>query len=182
MLVITTANIKAVFQVVPKVKCRVMDKLTCRDATIVVRAFPISFLMGEKIKYTNVVRNIITHRKWLRNIVKEGYTFTVVGQELDRVRCIDANIKMRVVLLLFITKDNSFILPTNGFVSVEKFMFSYKGCPIETYNPNYITVPSTFTLPSLYRVRTVNAARYDTTISIMMLMVATSTYMPMDIS
>ena len=182
MLVMTTANIEAVFQVVPKVKCRVMDELMCRDATMVVRVFPISFLMGEKIKYTNVVKNIITHRKWLRKMVREGYTFIVVGQELDRVRCMDANTKMRVVLLLFVTRDNSFIPPTNGFVSAEKFMFGYKGRPIETCNPNYVTVPSTFTLPSPYGVRTVNATRYDTTISIVMPMVAASTYTPIDIS
>jgi hypothetical protein len=155
----TTAKIEAVFQAVPKIKDRIMDELTCMDAMMVARAFPISLTTGEKIKYTNVVRNIIIDRKWLRNIVREGYTFTVVGRDLDKVRCMDTNTKMRVVLLLFVTRDNLFILPTNDFVSAEKFMFSYKGRPIETCNPNYITVPSTFTLPSPYRVRTVNAAR-----------------------
>jgi len=99
----------------------------------------------------------------------------VVGRELDRVRCIDANTKMSVVLQLFITRDNSFIPPTNDFISAKKFMFGYEGRPIETYNPNYITVPSTFTLPSPYEVRTVNAARHNTTISIVMLMIAVST-------
>jgi hypothetical protein len=167
---------------VPKVKCRIMDELTCRDATMVAKAFPISFTNGEKIKYTNVVRNIITQRKWLRNIVREGYTFTVVGRDLDIVRCMDANTKMSAVLLLFVTRDNSFIPPTNDFMSAEKFMFGYEGRPIETYNPNYMTVPSTFTLPSPYEVRTVNAARNDTTISIVMPMVAVSTYTPVDIS
>jgi hypothetical protein len=178
----TTAKIEAVFREVPKIKDKIMDELTCMDATMVVRAFPVLFTTGEKIKYMNVVRNIITHRKWLRNMVRKGYMFTVVGRDLDRVRCMDANTKMRVVLLLFVTRDNSFIPPTNDFVSVENFMFGYKGRPIETYNPNYVTVPTTFTLPSLYKVRMVNAARYNTTISIVMLMVAASTSTPMDIS
>jgi hypothetical protein len=178
----TTANIEAVFRAVPEVKCGIMDELTCRDATMVARAFPISFTTGEKIKYTNVVRNIITDRKWLRNMVRKGYTFTVVGRDLDRVRCMDANTKMWVVLLLFVTRDNSFVLPTNDFVSAEKFMFGYEGRPIETYNPDYVTVPLIFTLPPPYGVRTVNAARHDTTISIVMPMVAASTYTPVDIS
>ena len=182
MLVMTTIKIEAVFRAVPKIKDRIMDELTCMDATMIARAFPISFTTGEKIKYTNVVKNIITNRKWLRNMIREGYTFTVIGRDLDRVRCIDVNTKMSVVLLLFITRDNSFIPPTNDFVSAKKFMFGYKGRPIETYNPNYMTVPSTFTLPSLYEVKTVNAAKHNTTISIMMLIVATSTYTPMDIS
>jgi len=63
MLVITNAKIKAVFQAVPEIKDRIIDELTCMDAIIVVRAFPVSFTIGEKIKYTNVVRNIITYRK-----------------------------------------------------------------------------------------------------------------------
>jgi penicillin-binding protein-related factor A (putative recombinase) len=182
MLVITTAKIEAVFQAVPEIKDRIIDKLTCINAIIVTKAFPILLTTREKIKYTNVVKNIIIDKKWLRNMVKEGYTFTVVGRDLDKVKCIDANTKIRAVLLLFVTRDNSFILPTNDFVSAEKFMFSYKGCPIETCNPNYVTVPSTFTLPSLYRVRTVNAARQDTTISIVMLIVAASTNTPVEIS
>jgi hypothetical protein len=167
---------------VPKIKDKIIDELMYIDATIVARAFPVSFTTGEKIKYTNVVRNIITHRKWLRNIVREGYIFTVVGRDLDRVRYIDANTKIRVVLLLFVTRDNLFILPTNDFVSAEKFIFGYKGCPIETYNPDYVTVPSAFTLPSPYKVRTLNAARYNTIISIVIPMVAISMYTPVDIS
>jgi len=115
-------------------------------------------------------------------MVREGYTFIVVGRDLDIVRCIDANTKMSVVLLLFVTRDNLFILPTNNFISAEKFMFGYEGRPIKTYNSNYVTVPLTFTLPSPYGVRTVNAARHNTTISIVMLMVAASTYTPVDIS
>jgi hypothetical protein len=178
----TTAKIEAVFRAVPEVKCRIMDELTCRDAMMVARAFPVSFTKGEKIKYTNVVRNIITQRKWLRNMVREGYTFTVVGRDLNMVRCMDANTKMSVVLLLFVTRDNSFIPLTNDFISAEKFMFGYEGRPIETCNPDYMTVPSTLTLPSPYGARTVNAARHDTTISIVMPMVATSTYTPVDIS
>jgi hypothetical protein len=182
MLVMTTAKIEAVFQAVPKIKDRIIDELTCMDAIIVVRAFPVLFIMGEKIKYTNVVRNIITHRKWLRNMVREGYTFTVVGRDLDMVRCMDANTKMSVVLLLFVTRDNLFIPPMNDFMSVEKFMFGNEGRPIETYNPNYVTVPLTFTLPSLYEVRMVNAARDGTTISIVMPMISASMYTPLDIS
>ena len=72
MLVMTTAKIEAVFRAVPEIKYRIMDELTCMDATMVARAFPVSFTTGEKIKYTNVVRNIITNRKWLRNMVRHS--------------------------------------------------------------------------------------------------------------
>jgi len=58
----------------------------------------------------------------------------------------------------------------------------HKGCFIKTYNFNYIIVLLTFTLLSLYKVKIVNVVKNNITISIIMLIVATFTYMLINIS
>ncbi|KAK0787300.1 hypothetical protein LTR75_012926 [Friedmanniomyces endolithicus] len=161
---------KSLFSImsIDPIRDEVMYWLTPRDAVEFTVATGILFSEEDMAKYTNIFKQLISNRRWLLNMISEGYQFTAVGTYLDSI----ADSKMhkdpdrvafmcRVIdVILFVTKNEKFIPCTDLFMPTHLTMRVVRNelsirilCPIESGSTD---VPM-FLSPSVYDMALVNA-------------------------
>lgn len=172
---------KSLFSImsIDPIRDEVMYWLTPRDAVEFTVATGILFSEEDMAKYTNIFKQLISNRRWLLNMISEGYQFTAVGTYLDSI----ADSKMhkdpdrvafmcRVIdVILFVTKDEKFIPCTDLFMPTHLFMTGATDEIMKMYDNSHM--PAT---------RTMRVVRNELSIRILCPIESGSTDVPMFLS
>lgn len=151
-----TIDTTMIFNVTVSILRRIMDIDLIRD-NIMAWLLPIdsvNFIIGTNIrfsakdldKYTNPFKYFIPERRWLIQRMQAGYSFTVVSKSLRHI--IESNLgsaeyvissreemwSMGFEVLLFVTKDETFVLCDTDFMPDALFFGSEDSGSVEVHN------------------------------------------------
>ncbi len=132
------------------IRDEVMYWLSPMDAVQFVVGTGVLFSEEDMAKYTSIFKYVVPNRGWLMNMVKNGYTFTIVGRRLNEMTDRGAmeawdpdttkyvhTIKDKVVsLILFVTRDESFIACDSTFMPTHLFQIASNDKVTEEYKNN----------------------------------------------